>query len=126
LQPFVAWVVRRRFVVVAAFTVITLLLLSQIRSLQVIVDPDETFPQSHPFVIATNTVEQLFGNKYAVVIGITAREGDVFQPKILAKVAEITKALSLNEGWFARTCSVLPHGAPAASKARRTAWRCCR
>jgi predicted RND superfamily exporter protein/outer membrane lipoprotein-sorting protein len=98
LQPFVAWVVRQRLLVVAAFTLITLLLLSQIRSLQVIVDPDETFPQSHPFVVATNTVEQLFGNKYAVVIGVTAREGDVFQPKILAKVAEITKALSLNEG----------------------------
>ena len=94
MQPFVAWVVRQRLLVVAAFTLITLLLLSQIRSLQVIVDPDETFPQSHPFVIATNTVEQLFGNKYAVVIGITARDGDVFQPKILAKVAEITKALA--------------------------------
>ena len=119
MQPFVAWVVRRRYVVVAAFTVITLLLLSQIRSLQVIVDPDETFPQSHPFVIATNTVEQLFGNKYAVVIGITAREADVFQPKIRRRCRSM-------RAWFARTCSVLPHGAPAASKARRTAWRCCR
>ena len=98
MQPFVAWVVRQRFLVVAVFTLLTILLLSQIRSLQVIVDPDETFPQSHPFVVATNTVEQLFGNKYAVVIGITAREGDVFQPHILAKVAEITQALSLNEG----------------------------
>ena len=126
MEPFVAWVVRRRFLVVAAFTLLTLLLLSQIRSLHVIVDPDETFPQSHPFVVATNTVERLFGNKYAVVIGITAREGDVFQPRILAKVSEITKALSLNEGVVQKNLLSLAARRRAASRERRTAWTSCR
>lgn len=79
----------RKWVLVGTI-LITGLLLAQLRSLQVIIDPDSTLPQNHPYIATGNIIEKTFGNKFTVVVGLTAREGDIFQKGILEKVQRIT------------------------------------
>jgi predicted RND superfamily exporter protein/outer membrane lipoprotein-sorting protein len=102
LRRLVEGVIRHRTAVLVGTALVTLLLGSQLRNLSVIIDPNNFLPPTHPDVVATNTVERVFGSKYVVVIGITAREGDAFQPAILEKVQRITTAMGELPG-------VVPH-----------------
>jgi hypothetical protein len=65
-----------------------------LRDLRVIIDPNNFLPPSHPNVVATQTVQRVFGSKYVVLIGLTPKEGEALQPEILAKVRRITAALT--------------------------------
>lgn len=89
--------VYRRFVL-AMVALITVLLATGASKLSIIIDPDETLPQSHPYLIATNLADKLFGNKFAVVIGITPHDGDALQPSVLTAVKEITAKLAADPG----------------------------
>lgn len=93
MQRFAEWVVRHRWLVMGLTLVVSGVLAFQIRHLKVIIDPNTNLPQQHPYVIASNRVEALFGSKYVVVIGITPKEGDLFNPSLLGKVERITAAL---------------------------------
>ncbi len=87
----------RRWVLFASF-VATLGLLSQLKSLSVIIDPDNTLPQTHPYIRVGNEIEKIFGNKFTVVVAITAKEGTVFQTGILEKVQRITTGILNSPG----------------------------
>ncbi|MEP6622003.1 MAG: outer membrane lipoprotein-sorting protein [bacterium] len=87
-------VIRYRIAVLAATAVITMALVLQFRNLSIIIDPNNFLPPTHPGVIATNKVEKVFGSKYVIVIGLTAHVGEAIDPRILAKVARITAAVS--------------------------------
>jgi predicted RND superfamily exporter protein len=92
MRAFVTWIIRHRLTVIGLVATVTLLAISQIRHLRVIVDPGTIAPAHHPYVVATNHVEALFGSKYVVVVGITPRQGDVYQPAVLAEVQRMTAA----------------------------------
>jgi predicted RND superfamily exporter protein len=91
-------IIRWRFAVIALTAVATLLLGLQITQLRVIVDPARMLPQDHPYVSVTNRVEQLFGSKYVVVVGITPREGTALTPAVLEKVRRMTDAFLVAPG----------------------------
>jgi predicted RND superfamily exporter protein/outer membrane lipoprotein-sorting protein len=93
IRRLVEGVIRYRAAVLAATVLVTVVLGAQLKNLTVIIDPNNFLPPTHPDVVATNTVDSIFGSKYVVVIGITAREGDAFQPEILRKVQRITAAM---------------------------------
>jgi predicted RND superfamily exporter protein/outer membrane lipoprotein-sorting protein len=93
MRRYVEWIIRHRALVIGVTVLFTSGLIAQIKNLHVVIDPDRIFPQSHPYVETTNKVEEVFGAKYVIVIGITPREGDAFQPTVLAKVQRITAAL---------------------------------
>jgi len=86
-------VIRYRAAVLTVTAALTVVLVMQLRNLGIIIDPNNFLPPSHPNVVATNTVEKVFGSKYVVVIGLTAREGEALRPDILAKVSRITSAV---------------------------------
>lgn len=67
--------------------------MSQVKHLQIIIDPNTFLPQKHPYVITTNAVEDLFGSKYTIVIGLIPRQGDILQEHVLEKVRRITNEL---------------------------------
>ncbi|PYM03365.1 MAG: hypothetical protein DMD82_17105 [Candidatus Rokuibacteriota bacterium] len=98
MQPYVEWIVRRRLVVISLALLATVALLVQVRNLKVVIDPDTVLPQQHPYVLATNLVEKVFGSRYVVAIGITPKDGDAFQPEVLAKVQRVTAALVSTPG----------------------------
>lgn len=98
LERYGEWVVRNRLVMLVITMAITLLMGLQLRNLTVIVDADELLPRDHPFVVVTERVQEIFGNRFTVVIGVTPESGDVFTPATLGKVLDITQRLSVTEG----------------------------
>lgn len=104
--------VQYRVAVLALVALVTLALGWQLPGLRIVVDPDELLPHSHPFQIATSAIERIFGNKYLVVVAVTAREGTVFQQPVLSRVRTITDALAETPGVIRR--NVLSLSAPLA------------
>lgn len=93
MRRYIAMVVRFRWYVLVGAFAITAGLVSQIGNLKIAIDPNRFLPQSHPYVATSNRVEDLFGSRSVLVIGITALNGTIYDPKILAKVERITTKL---------------------------------
>ena len=94
MRRYVEGVLRYRFLVIVLALLVSGVLGFQIRNLHVIVDPNATLPQQHPFVAATREAERVFRLKHQVLIGVTPREGTVFTPQVLGKVQRITASLA--------------------------------
>ena len=90
---YISIIVRYRLVVIVSALVVSAFFAMQIGSLRVIVDPNDNLPQEHPYVIATNEIERIFGGRNLVVIGVESATGDIFQPAILAKLVRITDGI---------------------------------
>jgi uncharacterized protein len=93
VRRYLEWVVGKRWIVIALTVLVTAVLATQIKHLKMIIDPNNFLPPSHPYVVTTHKVENTFGSKYVVVIGITPKSGDAFQPLVLEKIHKITTAL---------------------------------
>ncbi len=98
MERFANFVVAQRKLVLAATLLLTLVLGLQLRNLNVIVDADELLPRDHPFVEVTERVQAVFGNRYTVVIGISPKQGDVWQPAVLEKLLAVTDRLAATPG----------------------------
>lgn len=95
----VAWIVRSRLWVLIALSLATVLFATQVRNLQIVINPNTMLPQAHPSVIGTNLAESLFGSKHVVVIGISAAEGgSALTPRILTTLGELSTQISTLPG----------------------------
>jgi predicted RND superfamily exporter protein len=94
MRRYVEGVIRFRLLIIGLALLVSGVLGFQIRNLHVVVDPNATLPQQHPYVAATREAERVFRLKHQVLIGITTRTGDVFTPDVLAKVQRITDSLA--------------------------------
>jgi predicted RND superfamily exporter protein len=94
MRNYIELIVRLRWLVIAVTLGLTVFFVKNLGNLTVIIDPNTIVPQSHPFVSTTLKIEEVFGSRYVAAIGVTAKDGDVFQPEILAKVQRITQRLS--------------------------------
>jgi predicted RND superfamily exporter protein len=90
LTTYFRGVIRFRWWVLAAVLVVTAALGAAATRLHIEVDPDRLLPQDHPFIQTLNEVHALFGDKNLIVIGLFPHDGEVFTPRFLAKVAEVT------------------------------------
>ena len=50
-------------------------------------------PDEHPYVQIQNRISDLFGGEAIVIIGVIARQGDIFTPAMLGKIQRITERL---------------------------------
>lgn len=98
MQRYIEWIIRYRFVVIALTLVITIAAVIQAKNLNIIIDPNTMLPQSHPYVTTSNQVEKVFGSKYVVMVGITPKKGDIYQPVVLEKVQRMTAAFLQTPG----------------------------
>ncbi|RFC33423.1 MAG: hypothetical protein DID92_2727744886 [Candidatus Nitrotoga sp. SPKER] len=98
MQRYIEWIIRYRFVVITLTLLITIAAVIQAKKLNIIIDPNTMLPQSHPYVTTSNKVENVFGSKYVVMIGITPKEGDIYQPVVLEKVQRMTAAFLQTPG----------------------------
>ena len=90
IRRYVTFIVRHRLAVMLAALALSLFFASRIGNLRVVVDPNANLPQEHPYVIATNEIERIFGGRNLVVIGVESVSGDVLQPAVLEKIQRIT------------------------------------
>src|SRR5690242_2143724 len=93
MKRYIEWVVQHRLLVIALTLAVTVLAVLQARSIKVVIDTSKLMPQSNPYVATSNDVERIFGSKHVVVIGIAPKQGDIYQPEVLAKVQRLTAAL---------------------------------
>ena len=93
MRRYIEFIVRYRWMVLVLVLIATVFLHFRGQALTVIIDPNNIVPRSHPFVATTLRVEEVFGSRYVGVIGITPKDGDVFNPNVLAKVQRITAKL---------------------------------
>jgi hydrophobe/amphiphile efflux-3 (HAE3) family protein len=98
MRRLIGHILAYRRLVLGMVALITVLLVTGASKLSIVIDPDETLPQNHPYLVATNLADKLFGNKFAVVIGITSPEGDAFQQSVLSAVKDITAKLAADPG----------------------------
>src|SRR5688572_27045334 len=92
-RPFAQWVVTHRLFVIAAILGITALLISRIGTLQLDNNPDSWAPQKHAYVATTKLLKEVFGGTNVVIIGITPKQGDIYQPDVLAKIKRIQEGI---------------------------------
>ncbi len=59
--------------------------------LKMVVDPKTILPQDHPYVQLNDKIEKTFGGSRVVVIGLEAENGDIFNPKDLAAIMQISE-----------------------------------
>ena len=93
MRSYIEFILRFRWPVVILVTIATVFLTIKGGSLTVIIDPNNIVPRSHPFIATTLKVEEVFGSRYVAVIGITPKQGDVFQAGVLEKALRITNKL---------------------------------
>jgi predicted RND superfamily exporter protein len=86
-------VVAHRLMIVAAVLAITAGLATQLGSLHLEIRRRANLPDSHPYVQIQNRISDLFGGEAIVIIGVIARQGDIFTPAVLAKIQRITERL---------------------------------
>jgi len=92
-ERYVDWIVRHRRFVVVAMLAVTAFWGSQLPALRVEIDPDANLPQDHPYIQALKTLEQTFGEKNLIVIGLFPKDGNIYTPAFLAKVQRITRRI---------------------------------
>jgi predicted RND superfamily exporter protein/outer membrane lipoprotein-sorting protein len=94
MKNFIEWVLRQRIAIIVLTLLITAAAAYQAKNLRIVIDDKNMLPQTHPYIATSNQVEKVFGTRYIVVIGITTKLGDVYQPAVLEKVKRITARLS--------------------------------
>ena len=98
MKRYIEWIIRHRKTVIVLTLIATVLAISQARNLKIIIDPNTMLPRNHPHVVTTELVEKTFGMKNLAVIGITPKQGDIYQPAVLAKIQHMTSALLKAKG----------------------------
>ncbi len=107
-ERYVDWVVRHRIFVVVAMLAVTGFWAFQLPALRVEIDPDANLPQDHPYIQALKTLEQTFGEKNLVVIGLFPKGGTIYTPEFLAKLQTITRRVSEVPGLIQSTYLSVP------------------
>jgi predicted RND superfamily exporter protein len=90
----IAW----RRLVIAATIFVTLLALYFSTNLRIIIDPGAILPQSHPFVAARTILEDIFNERYALLVAIGPARENNDVGVVLAKVRRITESLKTIPG----------------------------
>lgn len=92
-RSYAQWIIAHRLVVVIVILGITAFLMTRMGNLQMDTNPDLWAPQKHVYVETTNLLDKIFGGKNYTVIGIVPKQGDVYQPQVLAKIKRIQEAI---------------------------------
>ena len=89
ISSYAQTVVRYRWAVLLMTLLVTGLLAARVTTLKLDNDPDLWAPQDHEFIKTTHELEKLFGGRNFTVVGIAAKNGDIYNPRILAKIRNI-------------------------------------
>ena len=103
MADYVSWVTRHAVLVVALIVACTLGLATQIASLKIEVNPDTQLPAEHPYIKALARLHEIFGEKNLVFIGLFPKDGNIYTPEFLAKLADVTERIGELPGLVRRT-----------------------
>src|SRR5688572_24020366 len=93
--PFAQWIIAHRKLVVLAILAITGFLASNLARLEIDSNPKLWAPQQHPYVLTTDVLDSVFGGRNLTVIGVMPKQGDIYQPAVLAKIRRLQDSVEL-------------------------------
>jgi predicted RND superfamily exporter protein len=94
-QRYVEWIISHRALVTVVILGITGFLMSRLGKLEIDSNPNLWAPQKHAYVETTNLLEEVFGGRNLTVIGVVPKQGDIYQPAVLAKIKRIQEEIEL-------------------------------
>jgi uncharacterized protein len=89
IEGYAGFIVRWRWAILLSVLVVTAFLISRLATLRLDNDPDLWAPQNHPFIKTTHELERVFGGRNFTIVGISAKSGDIYDPRILEKIRHI-------------------------------------
>jgi uncharacterized protein len=98
MKRYAEQIVAYRKWVIAITLLITMVLVVFAGKVKIVIDPAELAPQHHPYIKSTNAVDAVFGSKYFMVISVTPKQGDLFQPAVLGPIERLTRKLEQTDG----------------------------
>ncbi len=107
MKRYAHWLLRRRLSVIALTLLVTVILGYFGAGLKIVIDPATLAPQGHPYIQATNRLDKVFGSKYLMLVAITPKHGDIFQPAVLGRVERLTRRLEQTPGVVRATLASL-------------------
>ena len=117
-RSWAAFVVRHRRATIAVFALLSCVFAAGATRLRLEIDPDRNLPTDHEAVRALKELNQRFGDKNLVVVGLFPTEGDVFQPDFLRTVWDVSLAIEAVPGMIHPLFQSL--ASPAVSDVRGT------
>lgn len=93
MRAYAEWLVRWRVAVLVAAVAITATLGTLAASLKIVIDPSAMAPKDDPIIQSAEKIDAVFGSRYLVVIAVSPKRGDIFQPVVLDTVKAITRRL---------------------------------
>jgi len=79
--------------IVASVLLLTVALGLQARHLSLEMREADQLPQDHPYVQIYNRINEAFGGGSTILVGVVARDGDVFQTDVIERLDRITRAV---------------------------------
>ncbi|RQR27562.1 efflux RND transporter permease subunit [Burkholderia sp. Bp9142] len=98
LQRFVEFCIRRRIWVVAILGVATATMGVAAFHVSIKTDLDDLLPRTHAYIQVHERFKQSFGGSNIVSIMLEVKDGDIFNPKTLAKIQKVTQDLQRVDG----------------------------
>lgn len=90
--------IRHRNLVLVLAGLVTLLALASLARLQVVVDTTAMSPPSHPYVQTRPLLENTFKEKYALLVSVTPKDGNIHNSAFLQKIDKLTQGLRNLQG----------------------------
>ncbi|MFN7835458.1 MAG: outer membrane lipoprotein-sorting protein [Burkholderiaceae bacterium] len=98
MKSYADWLMKYRLAAIAGILILTGVLAAFAAQVKIVIDPVALSPQGHPYTVATNRVDAVFGSKYMVLIGVTPKTGEALQPAVLKTVRQLTDRLRTQKG----------------------------
>lgn len=93
-EKFYSFVVRHPWAVIVTVVLLTAYFIAQLPKLEWETDARVYLPKGHPAIIYDEKVEDVFGVKDSIIIGIVNEEKGIFNPTTLERIAAITEQVA--------------------------------
>lgn len=94
MKSYAQWIIRHRRWVIGLVALVTVFFGLNAPAIHSTVDPAVLVPSNNAAIAEIERINRKFGSKYMMLIGITPKHGDAFQPAVLERVERMTQALA--------------------------------
>ena len=92
-ERFSRFFARHRHAFAIAITLVTVCFAWQLRKLEIFTEFLDLLPRSHPYIQTYEQYRDVYGTANTVVAAVVAREGDIYQPSVIASILALTEGL---------------------------------
>jgi hypothetical protein len=92
------WIVKRRFPISIGVLLLTAFFGFHSLKIEMYTAFSDLVPTDHPFIKVHNEFSKIFGGANLVLLAVEVKEGNIFNPRTLAKIKKLTEMLELTRG----------------------------